>query len=65
MTSKAPERQGRVERSRVACWRLGSVDLATCRECVLLVRLEVAGEPPSGTVVCADPDGDGGLEMAW
>ena len=65
MTSKTTERQARVERSQVACWRLGSVDLATCRECPFLVRLVVAGELATGTVVCADPDGDAGLDMAW
>lgn len=65
MTSKTTARRVRVARRRDACWRIGSVGLTTCRECVFLLKLEVAGEPPSGAVVCVDGDGDGGPEIAW
>ena len=41
---------------RVACPRLGSVDLERCRECPYLVRVGTpggSGEPDVGFVVCS------------
>jgi hypothetical protein len=44
-----------VIRGRVACPRVGAVDLDRCRECTYLVRLEDTGpDRPSGSyVVCS------------
>lgn len=52
--SELRKRRVRVDGNRVACWRIGSVDLDRCRECVYLLSLEIAGAPPFGQVVCAD-----------
>jgi hypothetical protein len=59
------ERRVRVTGDRVACWRIGSVDLDRCRECLYLLRLEVAGTPPSGDVVCADSNPEAEIAFAW
>lgn len=59
------ERRARVIGNRVACWRIGSVDLDRCRECLYLLRLEVAGEPPSGRVVCAAATAEAEFDFAW
>jgi hypothetical protein len=60
-------REGRVQvdANRVACWRIGSVELDRCRECLNLLRLDVAGELPSGHVVCADSYLEAETEFAW
>lgn len=65
--SEIRERRVQVDASRVACWRLGSVNLDRCRECLYLLRQEVAGEPPSGYVVCADSyaEAEAEVEFAW
>ena len=63
--SGSGERRSRVIGDRVACWRIGSVDLDRCRECVYLLRLEVAGEPPSGHVVCATATAESEFDFAW
>jgi hypothetical protein len=41
---------------RVACWRIGSVDLERCRECLYLLRLEQTGSDRARQefVVCSD-----------
>lgn len=59
------ERRCRVLGDRVECWRIGSVDLDRCRECVYLLRLEVAGTPASGSAVCANSNEDAEIEFAW
>ena len=59
------ERRVPVERNRVACGRIGSVAIDRCQECPYLLRLEVAGEPRSAHVVCADSDFDTGFDYAW
>lgn len=59
------ERRCRVIGDRVACWRLASVDLDRCRECVYLLRLEVVGTPASGDVVCADSNPEADIAFAW
>jgi hypothetical protein len=59
------ERRCRVSGDRVACWRIGSVELERCRECLYLLRLEVAGEPASGVVVCADPSPEAEGTFPW
>lgn len=63
--SGAGERRTRVIGDRLACWRIGPVDLDRCRECLYLLRLEVAGTPPSGDVVCADADPEAEIAFAW
>lgn len=63
--SGAQERRCSVIGDRVACWRIGSVDLDRCRECVYLLRLEVAGTPASGDVVCAGSSPDAETAFAW
>jgi hypothetical protein len=59
------ERRCRVIGDRVACWRIGSVDLDRCRECVHLLRLEVASTPASGDVVCGDSGPEAEIAFAW
>jgi hypothetical protein len=59
------ERRVLVDGDRVACWRIGSVALARCQECSYLLRLEVAGNPPTWHVVCAHSDVDTEFEFAW
>jgi hypothetical protein len=51
--------------NRVACHRAGVLDLQACLECPHLLRLEVAGEPASGTVVCAGPYTEPDTDYAW
>ena len=65
--SEIRERRVQVDANRVACWRLGSVNLDRCRECLYLLRQEVAGEPPSGHVVCADSylEAEAQADFAW
>lgn len=63
--SEIRERRVQVDANRVACWRIGSVDLDRCRECLYLLRLEVAGELPSGHVVCANSYLEAEVEFAW
>jgi hypothetical protein len=58
-------RRVRVDGNRVACWRIGSVDLDRCHECLYLLRLEVAGEPASGSVVCTDSYLEAEVDFAW
>lgn len=61
------QRRTRVEGDRVACWRIGSVDLDRCRECVYLLRLVRFGARGSSAtdVVCADVGYDAGADLAW
>lgn len=63
--SETGTRRVQVDANRVACWRIGSVDLDRCRECLYLLKLDVAGEPPSGHVVCADSSLDAEVEFTW
>ena len=52
---------------RVTCWRLGSVALDRCRECVYLLRLESATTQDSiaAYVVCAGDHPPPELDFAW
>jgi hypothetical protein len=52
---------------RVACWRIGPVELDRCRECVYLMRLEGAhpGDPRAASVVCLDCDPALEVDFAW
>lgn len=61
------QRRIRVEGNRVACWRLGPVELDRCRECLYLVTLDNAAAPdaPMGYVVCVDSDLDAEVDFAW
>lgn len=59
------ERRVRVDGNRVACWRIGSVDLERCQECEYLRQFEVTGAPPAVHVVCADTDLDAEPDFAW
>lgn len=52
VVSGSPERRVRVVGGRVACWRIGSVDLDRCRECLYLLRLEVDAPFTPRHVVC-------------
>lgn len=71
MTVSVPElsgtqdRRSRVIGDRVACWRIGSVDLDRCRECLYLLRLELTGTAASGDVVCADSSPEAAIAFAW
>lgn len=51
--NEAGERRIPLEGNRVACQLMGTVELDRCRECVYLLRLELAGTPATGHVVCA------------
>ena len=51
---QASERHIPIEGNRVACQRMGTVELDRCRECVYLLRLELERTSPTGLVVCAD-----------
>lgn len=68
---KAPsgsEHRVRVDRGRVACRRLGDVDLDRCRECVYLERLELAGRPgalQASYVVCSGAVPTDDVAFAW
>ena len=59
------ERRIRVEGNLVACHRIGTVELDRCRECLYLLRLEIAGTPPLGHVVCADSYLEAEFDFAW
>jgi hypothetical protein len=59
------ERRSRVEGNRVACQRAGTVELDRCRECLYLLRLEIAGTPAVGHVICADPSVEAEFDFAW
>ena len=48
------ERRVPVVDGRASCWRIGSVDLERCLECVYLLRMEDGTEPMSLHVVCTD-----------
>jgi hypothetical protein len=52
---------------RVTCWRLGTVVLERCRECVYLVRLEnaTAHDSAAAYVVCRGHDAEPELDFAW
>ena len=62
--NEAHEQHLPVEDDRVACHRMGTVELDRCRECVYLIRIELAGTPPAGFVVCAGSHVDAELD-AW
>ena len=66
-TTETQQRRTRVDGNRVACWRIGSVDLDRCRECLYLIRLEDSGaaEPAPAHVVCADAALDAEVDFAW
>jgi len=51
---QASERPIPIEGNRVACQRMGTVELDRCRECLYLLRLELVGTLAKGHVVCAD-----------
>jgi hypothetical protein len=64
----ASERRTRVEGNRVACWRIGSVELDRCRECLYLVRLEGGASSPQRQptyVLCADAAVEAEVDFAW
>ncbi|MEP6468779.1 MAG: hypothetical protein ABJC24_03315 [Chloroflexota bacterium] len=71
MTVSAAERSGteerriRVVRDRVACWRIGSVGLDRCRECLYLVRLEAETPDTPGHVVCTNAFLEAEPEFVW
>jgi len=56
-----------VRLDRVTCWRLGTVALDCCRECVYLLRLERATPDDSAAlgVVCAGYDPMPEVDCAW
>lgn len=60
------EHRARVIRDRVECWLAESVEIARCRECDYLVRLEspIAGDQPR-VVICGAPNQDADVEFAW
>lgn len=64
---EAEQRRTRVKDHRVACWRIGSVDVDRCLECPYLIRLEHSGaaEPAAAHVVCADGALDAEVDFAW
>jgi len=64
-TNDVGERRSRFDGCRVACLRVGTVELDRCRECLYLLRLEIAGTPPVGDVVCADSSLEAEFEFAW
>ena len=61
---QASERHIPVRGNRVACQRMGTVELDRCRECVYLLRLELDETSPTGHVVCADSHVEAELH-AW
>jgi hypothetical protein len=61
----AQERRCRLVGNRVDCWRIGPVEVDRCRECVYLLRVEVAGTPASGEVVCAGPSPEAETVFTW
>jgi hypothetical protein len=65
--SESEERRVRVVGDRVACSRIGSVDLDRCRECVYLLRLEEASvhRVADPYVVCANRDWETEFDFAW
>lgn len=66
-TTENQPRRTRIEGDRVACARIGSVDLDRCRECTYLVRMEDAdvSEPGATYVICADAAPDAEIPFAW
>jgi hypothetical protein len=56
-----------VRLDHVTCWRLGTVALDCCRECVYLLRLERPTVDGSAAlqVVCAGYDQTPDLDFAW
>lgn len=65
IVSRSGERRIRVVDDRVACWRIGPVDLERCRECVYLQHLEFATDPDAMHVVCTGADLDAEVDFAW
>jgi hypothetical protein len=71
MTDLADELSGSDERrvpligGRVECWRVGLVDVDRCMECDYLLRLEIAGAPPSGSVICAGTHPESEIDFGW
>jgi hypothetical protein len=65
VASNSEERRVRVVGDRVACWRLGSVALDRCRECLYLLRLEADAAAAPRHVVCADVFLDDEAAFAW
>ena len=59
------QRTVHVVANRVACWRIGWVDIDRCRECPYLLRLDVAGDPASGYLVCADSYHEAEVDIVW
>jgi hypothetical protein len=61
------ERRVRVIDGRVACWRIGSVNLDRCQECDYLLRVEEesAHRLGHGYVVCADDAADAERDWVW
>ena len=59
------ERRVPVVDGRASCWRIGSVDLDRCLECVYLLRMEDGPEPTSLHVVCTDADLQAEADLAW
>lgn len=55
----------RVVDDRVACRRLGSVELARCRECLYLVRMEAGGATAPPHVVCTAGFLKDEIDFAW
>ena len=53
--------------ARVACPRVGTVDLDRCRECAYLLRLDdtVLAEAPAIHIVCSATATGPGLESGW
>ena len=58
-------RRSRVDGDGVVCHLVGTVRLDRCRECVYLLKLEIAGTPPVGQVVCADSYLEAEFDFAW
>ena len=67
IAAEAEQRRTRVKDNRVACRRIGSVDLDRCLECLYLIRLEDSGaaEPAALYVVCADAALDADVDFVW
>jgi len=63
--NNSQERRVRVVGDRVACWRLGSVELARCRECLYLVRMEAGGATAPPHVVCTAAFLDDEIDFVW
>lgn len=51
--------------NRVACPRIGWVEIDRCRECVYLVRVEIEGRATPQTVVCSEESLTGEPGSVW